>query len=357
MSNATLHDVARKARVSAGTVSRVLHGHPAVSEENVAKVQQAIDALGYSPRQKKAAMSDLNPLENKSILLLTLGMDRSLAALPVIAAAIGGVEHAAARARANLFVANLPEADRIPELLDRRRFDGVIIKGALQGDLAGKMHRGLRERLESLPIVWLLGRPTGLRGDIVQADDLRVGRIAAEHLVSRGHRRLAFISAKPSHVTLVRRRAAFSFFAEQAGAVVQSFVGRDDAWTFPLPATEQVERVQDLVDRLLKERRPPTAIFAPDDSMGAMTARALTARGVRIGRDMSLMSCNNERSLLMGVHPTLTTIDVRAAEIGERTIDQLSWRMTHAESAGVDIGLEPVLVPGESVAKRSTAKD
>ena len=50
------------------------------------------------------------------------------------------------------------------------------------------MHRGLRERLESLPIVWLLGRPTGLRGDIVQADDLRVGQIAAEHLVSRGHR-------------------------------------------------------------------------------------------------------------------------------------------------------------------------
>ena len=103
MSNATLHDVARKARVSAGTVSRVLHGHPAVSEENVAKVQQAIEALGYSPRQKKAAMSDLNPLENKNILLLTLGMDRSLAALPVIAAAIGGVEHAAARGAGQSF--------------------------------------------------------------------------------------------------------------------------------------------------------------------------------------------------------------------------------------------------------------
>jgi DNA-binding LacI/PurR family transcriptional regulator len=357
MPPATLHDVARKARLSAGTVSRVLHGHPAVSAENVARVRDAVAALGYSPRQKKAAMRDLNPLENKNILLLTLGMDRSLAALPVIAAAIGGVEHAAARARANLFVANVPEADRAPELLDRRRIDGVVVKGALQGDLAGRLPRALRERLEKLPVVWILGRPAGLNGDVVQADDLRVGQIAAEHLTSRGHRRLAFISAKPSQVTLSRRRASFTFFAEQAGATVQSFVGRDDAWSFPLPATEQVDRAQVLVDRLLRERRPPTAVFAPDDSMGAMAARAFTARGVRIGRDVSLMSCNNERSLLMGVHPTLTTIDVRAAEIGERAIDQLAWRMMHAEGAAVDIGLEPQLIPGESVERRTTAKD
>jgi len=44
--------------------------------------QRAVEALGYSPRQRKAAMRDVNPLENKNILLLTLGMDRSLAALP-----------------------------------------------------------------------------------------------------------------------------------------------------------------------------------------------------------------------------------------------------------------------------------
>src|SRR5687768_8933431 len=65
MSSATLLDVARKARVSAGTVSRVLHGHPAVSEENTERVRRAIDALEYVPRQRKAAMRDLNPLESK----------------------------------------------------------------------------------------------------------------------------------------------------------------------------------------------------------------------------------------------------------------------------------------------------
>jgi DNA-binding LacI/PurR family transcriptional regulator len=328
-----------------------MHGHPAVSEENVARVQRAVEALGYSPRQRKAAMRDVNPLENKNILLLTLGMDRSLAALPVVAAALGGVEQAVTQGRAHLYVANLPEADQVPELLDRRRIDGVILKGALQGDLAGRMHGALRDRLEALPIVWILGRPVGLKGDVVQANDLRVGQLAAEHLIGQGHKRLAFISPKPSQVTLVGRRAAFTFFAEQAGASVRAYLGAEEAWTFPSPAVDQVERVQDLVDRLLKERTPPTAVFAPDDSVGAMTARALTARGVRIGRDISLMSCNNERSLLMGVHPTLTTIDVRAAEIGARAVDQLAWRMTHRDGADVDIGLDPVIVPGESVGK------
>jgi LacI family transcriptional regulator len=278
-------------------------------------------------------------------------MDRSLAALPVVAAALGGVEQAVTQGRAHLFVANLPEADQFPELLDRRRIDGVILKGALQGDLVGRMPAALRERLEALPNVWILGRPVGFRGDVVQANDLRAGQLAAEHLIANGHRRLAFISPKPSQVTLVRRRAAFTFFAEQAGATVRAYLGDEQAWSFPSPAVDQIERVQVLVDRMLKERTPPTAVFAPDDSVGAMTARALTARGVRIGRDLSLMSCNNERSLLMGVHPTLTTIDIRALEIGARAVDQLAWRMTHGEGADVDIGLDPVIVPGESVGR------
>jgi DNA-binding LacI/PurR family transcriptional regulator len=329
----------------------VLHRHPAVSAENVARVRHAIESLGYSPRQKKAAMRDLNPLENKNVLLLTLGMDRSLATLPVVAAALGGVEQSVAEARANLLVAHVPEADRLPDILERRRVDGVVLKGALQGDLAGRLPHALRERLATLPVVWILGRPIGLTGDVVQVNDFVVGRIAAEHLISHGHRRLAIISPKPSQVALVRRRAAFTYFAEQAGATVRAYVGREEAWTFPSPAIDNVGAVQELVDRMLKDRTPPTALFAPDDSVGAMAARTLTARGLRIGRDISLMSCNNERSLLMGVHPALTTIDVRAAEIGARAVDQLSWRMTHRAAAEVDIGIEPALVAGASVAR------
>jgi DNA-binding LacI/PurR family transcriptional regulator len=67
--------------VSAGTVSRVLNGHRSVSPDNASRVFQAVEELNYSPRQRKATLAEANPLEDKTILLLTLGMGRSLASL------------------------------------------------------------------------------------------------------------------------------------------------------------------------------------------------------------------------------------------------------------------------------------
>lgn len=350
MSNATILDVARTAKVSAGTVSRVINGHPSVSSDNLDRVIRAIESLNYSPRQRKASMIDVNPLEHKNILLLMLGMDRSLVSIPVVASALHGVEKGIGEAKANLMIADLPGVDRVPEVLSRKRIDGVILKGALQGDLIHRMNPDLIDRLKALPTVWVLGRPTGCWGDVVQVNDMLVGQIAAEHLISRGHRRLAFISPKPSQVTLMRRQASFTFFAEQAGAKVKAYLGEEQAWQFPSPAVDHVELVQGLVDKLLAERDRPTAIFAPDDSVGAMTARALSARGLQAGREISLMSCNNDRSLLMGVYPALTTIDVHADQIGYRAVDQLAWRMAHDDQPWFDSGIEPTLVEGNSVA-------
>ena len=79
-------------------------------------------------------------------------------------------------------------------------------------------------------------------------------------------------------------------------------------------------------------------------------ARALAARGLQAGREISLMSCNNERSRLMGVYPSLTTIDVHSHEIGRRAVDQLAWRIRHCEYSSMEVNLEPTMVVGESVA-------
>lgn len=347
---ATVHDIARLANVSVGTVSRVLNRNPSVSSENLERVTQAIASLNYAHRQRRGVGADLHPLAGKNVLLMMLGMDRSLAALPVVASAIDGVEHGVSAANAHLLIANVPGADRVPEVLLRKRIDGVILKGALQGDLAGQAHPELVAALNELPVVWVLGRPAGFTGDVVQANDLLVGQVAAEHLVSRGHRRLAFVSPKPSQAALMRRQAGFTFFAQQAGAAVKAFLGGEQLWTFPSPAVDTVERVQGLVDRLLRERQIPTAIFAPDDSVGAMVARALAVRGLQIGRDISLMSCNNEQPLLMGIHPALTTIDVHAHAIGRRAVEQLTLRIAQRDQANVEIGLEPTLVEGATVA-------
>ena len=78
---------------------------------------------------------------------------------------------------------------------------------------------------------------------------------------------------------------------------------------------------------------------------------SLARRGLAVGSDVSMISCNNERSLLSNLHPGLTSIDIHADFIGRRAVDQLLWRIAHPlEPNTVQLLAEPTLVVRESVA-------
>ena len=350
----TIRHVAESAGVSIGTVSRALSGDPTVAAENVERVRAAVAALNYVPLRRRNGHSnagDGTSLKGANVALLLLGMDRSLVSLPSVAEAIHGIESAVSEAGANLLLADVPLADRIPPAFDRHRVDGLILKGALQGRWIDQVAPELAERLTAAPSVWFLGRPHGAWGDVAQSDDLRAGQLAAEYLVERGHRELALLNPKPDQITFLRRQAGFVTSAEIAGARVQRFLGVTEAWSLPYRSVREVEAVQGLVDALLAASPRPTAVFVPGDSVAAMVYRALHARGLSVGRDLSVISCNNEAALLGGLFPQLTTVDIHAEAIGRRAVDQLAWRMAHRGEPGIDLAVEPALVAGESVAR------
>lgn len=342
--------------MSIGTVSRVLSGDPTVLPENAERVRRAVETLKYRPLRRRngstatAVSTEAPGLRGKTLALLLLGLDRSLAALPSVAEAIHGIEAGVSEAGANLLLADVPMADRVPPVLERQRVDGVILKGALQGRWLEQLTPELSNHLRGVPSVWFLGRPDGGWGDVVQSDDLQVGRKAAEYLIARGHHRLAFLNPKPNQVTFLRRQAGFVAYAEAAGATVQKFHGDTGGWNLPLRSVKEVDAVQGLVDAIIASNPRPTAVFVPGDSVAAMVYRALYVRGLTVGRDLSVISCNNETPLLAGLYPQLTTIDIHAEAIGRRTVDQLAWRMTHRGQPATDVALEPSVVEGESVA-------
>jgi DNA-binding LacI/PurR family transcriptional regulator len=347
----TIRHVAESAKVSIGTVSRVLSGDPTVQPENAEKVRRAVHTLSYVPlRRRNGTAHEAGSLKGKTVALLLLGLDRSLSSLPSVADAIHGIEAATSEADANLLLADVPLADRLPPALERQRIDGVILKGALQGGWVESIPPALRERLRAVPSVWFLGRPHGGWGDVVQSNDLRVGQIAAEYLIAKGHKTLAFLNPKPDQRTFIQRQAGFVAHAELAGATVQKFLGEAGGWTLPLRSVREVEAVQGLVDALLASSPRPTAVFVPGDSVAAMVYRALYTRGMTVGRDLSIISCNNETPLLAGLYPQLTTIDIHANTIGRRAVDQLAWRMGHRDQPAMDVSLEPEILVGQSVA-------
>ena len=125
-----------------------------------------------------------------------------------------------------------------------------------------------------------------------------------------------------------------------------------DKLVWPLPATTVQHRVTSLVDRwsALPVKSRPTALFVPSDRTAVQLYSALERRGLRAGVDVSVVSCNNEQSLLADLHPALTTIDVHAEFTGRRAVDQLLWRMRHPdEPLTVQVLVEPTLVERDSV--------
>ena len=349
---ATIKDVAKAADVSIGTVSRVLSGEPNVAPETARRVFDAVNTLGYSRQRKRKAVADGQRLKRKNIAMILLGMDRSLASLPSVACGIHGAESALSAAGANVLLSDLPRVDEIPRAVASQRVHGLVAKGALQGPLIDSADTELIDRLRKIPTVWFLGRPQGADwGDAVGSDDAEVGRLAAEHLLQRGHRRLAILDPKPGHVTLDGRCASFTWHATQQGARVENVFGNASDWTLPLRSVNDVASVDKLVGRMLKLRSKPTAVFCPADCITAMVYRACMRRDIKLGKDLSLISCNNELPLLTGLYPEVTTIDIRAEQIGRQAVEQLIWRFLNIDSASINVSVEPQLVEGMSVAK------
>lgn len=349
----TTAHVARAAKVSLGTVSRVLNGHPKVADDIRRRVIHAVEQMNYRPlrRRTPATVSEEATLKGKNIALVLLGMDRSLETLPVVAAAIHGAESAVAEAGGNLLLADIPDLSRTPAWMGREQIDGVILKGALQGDTIGKTRNPFLNTLRHLPGVWLLGRPDGCWGDAAGSDDVQIGRIAADYLIDRGHKLLAFVNPKANHVTFSRRQAGFAFRAQERGVNVNHYVGTSrDQWLLPLQRAGDVQSVQELIERLLNESPRPTALFCPGDSIAALVYRAFAQLKMEVGREISVISANNEASLIASLYPSLTTIDVHAAVIGRRAVDQLVWRMSRRSDAPpMNLNVQPSLVEADSV--------
>ena len=119
------------------------------------------------------------------------------------------------------------------------------------------------------------------------------------------------------------------------------------------------ERTMPLVDeatRSLQKRgvrsvaNPPTALFCPADSIAALVYRALATRGLLAGRDISVISCHHERSLVASLWPSLATIDVHPERIGQLAVELLARRLSGEFSGGaVQISVSPTYVPGGSI--------
>ena len=199
-----------------------------------------------------------------------------------------------------------------------------------------------------------MGRLPHAQGDHVNFDTEAAGRLVAEHLRAKGHRRVAFFNPKPGQTQFEKLKSSFWITALRLGLDYSLLeVDPPPSRSWPLPAITHQDNVELLLQRwaALPAKLRPTALFVPSDRTAVQLYSALERLGLRIGTDLSLVSCNNEKSLLMNLRPGLTTVDIHAEVIGRRAVDQLLWRIKHPhEPLSLQILIDPTLVARDSVA-------
>lgn len=355
----SIQNVADEAGLSIGTVSRVINSQGNVSADKQRRVEAAIRKLGYKrlrSRRRSTRDAEQHPLlRTRTIGVVLLGMDQSLISLSAISSVLNGVEEMTSAMGMSLLYAKIPRLDKIPAFVESNRADGLILKSPLRGKLADHTPPELLNALKRFPCVWALGIPEDGWGDACRPNNNATGRMAADHFADKGHRTVGYLNPKPGQIFFDRRRNSFVGQAKARGCkcvVYEPKVDLNPPW--PLGATEDVGEVAPLVARWWKtpKAKRPTALFVPADNIAVLVYAALRELGVRVGRDVSILGCNNQESQNAGLDPALSSIDLQLNAIGKNAVGQLLWRLAApVESAPVEIATQPRFVERASVAR------
>jgi DNA-binding LacI/PurR family transcriptional regulator len=294
----TITQVAQRAGVGVATVSRVLNRSPRVSEPTRTRVLEAIDELGYAPNAAARALSTGRTR--------TVGVVAPFFTQPSVVERLRAVSRVIAAAGYQLVLFDVEGPDRFVELAAGGRLDGL---------LCVSVHPTAEElrRFESagVPVTLVDTEHPGVPGVFI--DDVEGGRLAAEHLLALGHRRIGYIGDREPHpfgfTSSARRRIGATGAIEEAGAelvVRRGPHGRDQARAITID--------------MLTSEDPPTAIFAPSDLQALGVLEAAEDLGLDVPGDLSVVGFDD---IEVARYAGLTTVAQPLEESGKRGAEML----------------------------------
>lgn len=319
-------DVARAAGVSSATVSRVLNGAATVDPELARRVREAAAESGYVPNPNGRALR-----RQRTDVWAAIVSDLQN---PFFTSLVAAVEHVAVRSGHSVMLCNTDEQ------LTRER---GYLSTAIAQRMAGVVVSVTSEQESDLSALLAAGVPTvavdrrvhDFPGDTILLDNVRAGRMAAQHLLELGHRDIVCL-AGPSGVSTTEDRLRGALDAlDEAG------IPHDDRRMLrsDLKSDEAEGMVRDLIDG---DRRPD-AIFATNGPVTAGAYRAIQASSLRMPDDISLVGVDDDRWTQM-VRPSVTLVAQPVEEMGERAAEQLLVRGMDPDAPALHLLLTPRLI-------------
>lgn len=334
---ATIKEIAKEANVSPSTVSRVLSGSKKISPETTKRVLEAIKKLGYVPNanakglasKKSFTVGILVPREPENTFL-NFFFDQILTS---ISSVINKFEY-------DILLAYSSE-DKEEELLKRlvksKKVDGFILLSSREKDFAIEYLKKIE-----FPFV-VVGRPQKYENSVnwVDNDNIQAGFDATEYLIKLGHRNIAFIGGPQNLIVTQDRLFGFKKALERYSVQLKNSYIR---FTNYLKKSSY-----EIAHELLISEDRPTAIVCMDDLIAIEVIKVAKDLGVKIGKEISVISFNN--SIITEVlNPPLTTIDINIFNIGLSAAELLMMDLTEPRKT-----YKRLIVPHKIIERKSCA--
>ena len=332
---ASVKDVARHAGLSVGTVSNVLNRPDTVTEATRAKVMAAIDELGYvrneAARQLRAGMSNC-------VGVIVLNSSN-----PFFNDVAAGAESWAADANVSVLVGNSGEIvareKAYLDLFEEQRVRGVLLSPV--GQVTKRLQRMRRGGIAAV----LVDRDVAGEFSSVSVDDRLGGRLAMQHLIDMGRRRIAFVGGPLSLGQVADRFAGAAEVAGEHSDVTLEFVATDR-----LTLAHGRVAGERLIARAATTR--PDAVFAANDLLALGLLQAITTtRSLRVPDDIALIGYD-DIDFAAGAAVPLSSIAQPRFELGRLAMDMLLKEADDPSRAVERVVLQPFLV-----ARASTGAD
>ncbi len=307
--NATIYDVAELSGVSIATISRVLNAPEKVNSETRARVFKAIDDLAFVPKAEARARA----LRHTG----RIGVITPFFTAPSFVQRLRGLAGALSKERYELVIYTVESTDQLINYLSSLpitgNLDGLVIMSLSIGE------EDARRLLEhNLPTV-LIEYPHPTLSS-VEIDDAAGGRMAAEYLIAKGHRRIAFLgdtdTAEYSIHPISQRLVGFR------QALLDAHIPLPEEFVRLAPYTQ--DQTRQVASDLLRISSPPTAIFAATDFQALGVLKAARQLGVHVPEQLAVIGFDD---LDLAEYVDLTTVRQYLDESGRLAIEILLSRI------------------------------
>lgn len=327
-------EIAKLAGVSHTTVSRVINNEGNVSPKTAMKIRAIMKQVGYVPkppslRRGPRRMREIGFKTGNVAFLTSSNSLRVLSSSPVMLDVVHGIEEALSVHGMSMVQGAISSGRHLPPIVTRGEVDGVIIWPNLDD-----VSEETLEILRNFKVVYVMTAvEERLPGDRIKNNNRQIGRMAAKHLLSKGHKKVGYIT--PTALDLQRnmceRWLAFYHMFNESGGKASQLVIEQSATDLLEIDVDREKLIQNAVHEFFDSEGLPDGVFITCDSLTAKIYPILKSMGIQIGVDLDIISCNNEMSLLAGLEPRPLSIDIQPELIGKTAVEQLRWRIMHPD--------------------------